>query len=271
MSKYYHLIYYSKGINLYFFVRLAKALIGELLLIFSMDSKFLDSPLNTEGIEQGLELRRFLFSGIHPESKNKNDPLKRDMFEILRGEKESSVIVTSTLRRAISTTTIALWDRVNKTGEKVHLLSSLQEISRNVDTRALSSANEIADLPFSRIIGHCTPEVGAFNPDTIFDTSGNYGNKTRSFYGIKRLKSFNDWIFQRDESVIIAGGHSLWFKNFFQTYLPHKTAHDAKFKKITNSGAVSFTIYRGEDADGLALYRIDPDSIEVLYGGFTTK
>lgn len=181
------------------------------------------------------------------------------------------MIVSSTLRRAISTTTIALWSRVDKTGEKIHLLSSLQEISRNVDTRALSAANEIADLPFSRIIGHCTPEVGTFNPDTIYDTSGNIGNKTRSFYGIKRLKSFNEWIFQRDESVIIAGGHSLWFKNFFQTYLPHKTVHDAKTKKIANSGAVSFTIYRAEDVDGCSLYRIDPESIEVLYGGFTTK
>lgn len=242
-------------------------------MIFSMDSKFLDSPLNYEGIEQALELRRFLQSGIHPESKiiRSGGETRRNMFDILQGEGETSVIVTSTLRRAIATTTLAFWPRLEKTGEKIFVLSSLQEISRNIDTRALSQAKEIADLPFSRISPHCTPVGGNFNPDNIFDTSENFGNKTRSFYGGKRLRSFNEWIFQRDESVIIAGGHSLWFKNYFQTYLPHRTEHDAKKKKVTNSGAVSFTIYRAEDADGSALYRIDPESIEVLYGGFTTK
>lgn len=245
-------------------------MLEEISMIFSMDSKFLDSPLNFEGIEQALELRRFLQSGVHPESKSGQS--KRNLFDVMRGEAGTSVIVTSTLRRAIATTTLAFWPRLEKTGEKVFVLSSLQEISRNIDTRALSRAKEIADLPFSRIAPHCIPAAGgSFNPDSVFDLSENFGNKTRSFNGGKRLKSFNEWIFQRDESVIIAGGHSLWFKNFFQTYLPHHIGHDAKAKKITNSGAVSFTIYRGEDADGCARYRIDPDSIEVLYGGFTTK
>jgi hypothetical protein len=252
---------------------LARATFEELMMIFSMDSKFLDSPLNPEGIEQALELRRFLLSEMHPESKDDStyDDKKRNLFEIMRGEKESSVIVTSTLRRAISTTTIAFWPRLVKTGEKIFVLSSLQEISRNIDTRALSKAKEVADLPFSRISPHCFSSDGEFHPELLYDTSENFGNKTRSFYGGKRLTSFNEWIFQREESVIIAGGHSLWFKNFFQTYMPHHAEHDAKMKKITNSGAVSFTIHRSEDAEGAAQYRIEPSSIEVLYGGFTTK
>lgn len=238
-------------------------------MMFTLDSKFLDSPLNKEGIEQALELRRFLESSNHPEVKNKNT---RNMIDsILRGDKGKSVIVSSTLRRAISTTTLALYPRIERTGEKIIILSCLQEISRNVDTRALSKAKEIADLPFSRIANYCTPPGGAFSPDSIYDLSENYGNKTTSFYGIKRLKAFNEWIFQRDEEIIIAGGHSLWFKNYFQTYLPHKITHDAKNKKITNSGIVALTIYMSEDNDGGSLYRIDPESIEVLYGGFTAK
>ena len=92
----------------------------------------------------------------------------------------------------------------------------------------------------------------------------------------KTVKRFMDHpalagYFLRDEPVVIAGGHSLWFKNYFLTYMPHLVQHDAKMKKITNSGAVSFTISRAEDAEGAAQYRIDPNSIEVLYGGFTTK
>ena len=202
---------------------------------------------------------------------SENDERKRDLFEIMRGEKERSIIVTSSLRRAISTTTLAFWPRIEKTGEKIFILSSLQEISRNIDTRALSKAKEVADLPFSRISPYCLSAGGNFSPDEVYDTTENYGNKTRTFYGGKRLTSFNEWIFQRDETVIIAGGHSLWFKNYFQTYMPHHAEHDAKMKKITNSGAVSFTVHRAEDSEGAALYRIEPSSIEVLYGGFTTK
>jgi hypothetical protein len=253
-------------------VRLIRALIDEFLMVFKMDSKFLDSPLNFEGIEQALELRRFIESTAHPELK-KAPAGRADIFEILRGEKgkPASVVVSSTLRRAVSTTTLALWPRLERTGEKMYVLSSLQEISRNVDTRALSDPKDLADLPFSRLSGHCKPQDGEFDPAKVYDLTENFGNKTRTFYGIKRLQSFNEWAFQRSEPVIIVGGHSLWFKSFFQTYLPFKMTHEAKSKKITNSGVVSFTLHRAEGPDGSPRYRIEPDSIQVVYGGFTTK
>ena len=259
---------FNKGFGPSFFVRLIRSLIEEFLMIFHMDSKFLDSPLNQEGIDQALELRRYLEKEVNFEVKSGTIG-RKDIFDVLRGDKDTSVIVSSSLRRAISTTTLALWPRIQKTKEKIMILSSLQEISRNIDTRALSDPKTVADLPCNRISGHCTP----FNADQIFDATDNFGNKTRNFYGIKRLRAFNEWVFQRSESVIICGGHSLWFKNFFQTYLPFGTAHDAKSKKMTNSGAVSFVLHRAEiaEADGTPLYRIDPDSIQVLYGGFTTK
>jgi hypothetical protein len=148
------------------------------------------------------------------------------VLQILSGEDTdtTSVIVSSSLRRAIATTTLALWKRVSKTEEKIHILSSLQEISRNIDTYALSAANTCPDLPFRRITHHCE----GFAP-SVFNCSDNFGNKSRSFYGIKRLKAFNDWAFNRSEDVIIVGGHSLWFKNYFQTYLPHKFDHGYTF------------------------------------------
>ena len=259
---------FNKGFGPSFVVRLARALFEEALMMFNMDSKFLDSPLNQEGIEQALELRRFLQAEPHADVKPGSTG-RRDIYDVLRGDRDTSVIVSSSLRRAVSTTTLALWPRIGKTREKVIILSSLQEISRNIDTRALSAPKTVANLPFNRISGHCAP----FNPDDVFDPSENHGNKTRNFYGIKRLQAFNEWAFQRPESVVIVGGHSLYFKHFFQTYLPHKTTHDAKTKKIANSGVVAFQLHRSEaaEADGTPLYRIDPDSIQVLYGGFTTK
>jgi hypothetical protein len=261
---------FNKGINISFIFRLISSLKEELFLFWtSSDSKFIDSPLNHEGIEQALELRRYIEATNHPEcSKTTNE-----VISMLRGDSDTpSVIVSSTLRRAIATTTLGLWPRVDKTEEKVIVLSSLQEVSRNVDTRALSNPKEVADLPFARIKDKCkSTKRESFDPDAIYDATENYGNKRFNFYGILRLRAFNEWAFKRSEDTIIVGGHSLWFKYFFQTYLPHSSKHDAKNKKISNSGIVTFIIYRSYGADGSPLYRIDESTIETVYGGFTTK
>jgi hypothetical protein len=137
----------SKGVNIYLIFRLIGALIGEIMLLFSMDSVFLDSPLNEDGINQALELRHFILE----ESKDASN----NIIQQLRGESGSSVIVSSTLRRAISTCVVGLWPRIELTGEKVFLLSCLQELGRNIDTQSLSISNQIADLPFNRVSPHC--------------------------------------------------------------------------------------------------------------------
>jgi hypothetical protein len=63
---------------------------------------------------------------------------------VLAGRSGKSVVVTSNLQRAIETAAIALWGRLQRTGEQVHVLSDLQEVSRNVDTMSLSDS---AGLP----------------------------------------------------------------------------------------------------------------------------
>ncbi len=250
---------FNKGFGPSIIVRIIKALIREAKLMITMDSVFLDSPLNIEGIEQAKELSRFLVA----ESEKGNEQCS-----LIVGKKDSSIVVSSNLRRAISTTTIALWPRVHQTGEKITILSSLQEISRNIDTKALSSLHKIPDL--DRISHHCGHD-DKFVPEMVYDASENHGNKTTAFYGIKRLKAFNEWAFHRKESAVIVGGHSLWFKHFFQTYLPFDADHPAKKQKIVNSGVVSFVLHRVEDEFGAASYRIDPSSIETIYGGYTSK
>jgi bisphosphoglycerate-dependent phosphoglycerate mutase len=262
---------FNKGVNLGMVKRFFLGLKQEFMLYPSLNSVFLDSPLNEEGIEQAVELRKFIQakeSGLgQPEKISK-------LLKILNNEpgaKNSSMIVSSTLRRAIATTTLALWPRIEKNQEKIHLLSCLQEISRNVDTFQLSPSQAIADLPFERLYSHCGGKEKLV-VDNVFDTSSNYGNKSFTFNGGKRLLAFNDWAFQQqDISTIIVGGHSLWFKNFFQTFLPHQFEHDAKNKKITNSGMVAFELHAHDMGDGSTQYRIDPESIVVLYGGFTSK
>ena len=36
--------------------------------------------------------------------------------------------------------------------------------------------------------------------------------------------------------IITIGGHSLWFKSYFKTYLPFISKHISKDKKMVNSG-----------------------------------
>lgn len=256
---------FNRGKNIGMLFRLAYALITEWSMAFSLDSPFLDSPLNSEGIEQALELRKYI-------EKNPEDPSpkRRELLSILRGDanaSSTSIVVSSILRRAIATTTLALWPRLNRNDEKMNLMTPCQEISRNVDTCSIAPANSVPDLPFSRIAPHCG---GHDKCDTrLFNTSMNTGNKTLGNKGKDRIEEFNKWAFECEEDTIIVGGHSLWFKSYFNLYLPYSSTHKAKTDKITNSGVIAFTIHKS--AGGGKDYFIDPESIETVYGGFTKK
>ena len=256
-------------------MRLIKAMIREAQIYATSDSIFLDSPLNHEGFHQALELGRFIKKSGEESVADLSNPVMNEYLTALRGDKTNkltnqsawtSVIVTSNLRRAISTVTTALWDRLYANNEKVLLLSALQEISLNVDTKALSDAKGLPDL--SRIT-HYIPECTDYS--NYYNASENLGNKSSSFSGLKRLKCYNDWIFTRSEDVIITSGHSLWFKYYFQTYLSHSSTHMAKSAKIVNSGVVAFTVNKGvlDTPNGIiSVYSVVEDSIMNIYGGF---
>lgn len=256
---------FNKGKNLGMFVRLFKAFWRELLLYPTKDSVFLDSPLNADGIEQAKKLQQFIFEA---EPDSATSPRVRAALQSLRGEGPPSVVVSSNLRRALQTTTVALWPRIENKGDKVVILSSCQEISRNIDTKALSARKEVPDL--SRLEGHCAAD-GSFHAASVYNADENMGNKTTGFTGLKRMKRFNEWAFARKEETIIVGGHSLWFKSFFKVFMDHSSTHVCKSKKLVNSGAVTFTLHRAKNKDGDPVYRIDEDTLEVVDGGYTDK
>jgi hypothetical protein len=52
----------------------------------------------------------------------------------------SSIVVSSQLRRAVSTVAVALKDRLQRSHEAILLHSSCQEISRNFDTLSIARA-----------------------------------------------------------------------------------------------------------------------------------
>lgn len=259
---------FNKGFGPSMFFRLLQGFFRETMMMVTMDSVFLDSPLNRDGFEQAKEVNEFFDT---PPLSSTSEAGK-EIFHAIAGVNTdiTSVIVSSNLRRAIATTTVGLWSRLVRTKEQIMVLSSLQEISRNVDTKALAPRAGLPDL--SRIAQYITGDASSFVPETLFDVSNNTGNKTSFFNGVKRLNAFNEWVFKRDEDMVIVGGHSLWFKNYFQMYVPHSSSHECKSKKIVNSGLVSFELERWEDSEGRILgYRVDPDHIHTVYGGFTVR
>jgi len=249
---------FNRGFKPSFLWRWLKTTLRELYLLPYDDSAYLDSPLSDLGVQQCQLLRAFLRKpGVGM------DPLTKQDFESLTTGEAHSLVVSSQLRRAASTIAIALSDRLGRSKESVVLVSSLQEISRNFDTLALAPRAGTPELE------GCLAGLAA---GTTFDGSANHGNKSFAFTGIKRLQSFAEWAADRPETTIVVGGHSLWFKNFFNLYLPKSSVHLAKTKKLVNCGVVGFTLQVGRDANtGRPRYRISQESLRVVYGGFEVK
>jgi hypothetical protein len=262
--------------------RLFLALLREGFMWPSEDSIFFDSPLNDEGIAQARKLHGFvekewLAAGAPPPQ----DPKKahrQEMLDILTGAPgaPSSILVASNLRRAIQTLVVAVWGRLCRSGEKIHVLSSLQEVTFNVDGLGLAKRKEIPEMGG---IGGVPELQGAFGADAkqgtvsrCFDANLQFGSKPLfGTNGLKRMLAFCEWASKRKENTIIIGGHSLWFRSFFRTFLPSSAKeHVAYRKKMVNCGVVSFTLHFGSK-DGKKIHRIDPDSICSITGGFEGK
>ncbi|CAD7941165.1 unnamed protein product [Amoebophrya sp. A25] len=237
--------------------RLVYTCIKEFFL-FGRDSLFLDSPLNTEGLTQAAEAA--------------------DIVEKL--VPEDAVFVASPLRRAVSTLLLAFEKRLQR--KRVKVWHCLQEISRNVDTASITPARETP--PVSRKEQKMYPQCVTMY-DRVLDVSGFEGNKTLGRRGVNRIQEFARKIFDQPElrpKPLVVGAHSLYFKHFFNIYLPELTAYGpkqlsdnqrdlatlARTKKIHNGGLVSFVLQECETISGQMFYRVRPGSIKEVYKGF---
>lgn len=244
---------FNRGFGPSFLWRLICGVLSELYLLPLDDSTFIDSPLSPLGSKQCLSLRRFLENPCA-------DPAAKEDFETLANGGADTILVSSQLRRAAATAALGLSKRIGKTGESILLHSSCQEISRNFDTMSLAPAK--GTVPQLAINGERPPRM---------DGSANGGNKTLGFSGIKRLKDFAAWAAGRGEKTIVVAGHSLWFRSFFQVYMPAEEEHKCKKSKIVNCGAIAFTLVSTKMADGTTGHAIKPKSVTTIYGGFEAK
>lgn len=131
----------------------------------------------------------------------------------LRGFGGSAVLVSSNLRRALATAVIGLWGRLAQ-GDRLLVLSELQEISRNPDTLALAPPGGVPDL--DSLFSQLGPQFHY----GVLDGSTHNGSKPLRGNGLTRLNAFANWVFTRSEDTVVATGHSLYFKHFFNIFLP---------------------------------------------------
>lgn len=260
---------------LYFVPNLLKALSVEWyfwIMGEADESWFYDSPLSQKGLVQAQGLQTYLQTNVEFATPREADLLRR-----LRGDEAhaaTSLLVSSNLRRAISTMIVGFQDRLKRQHktDNIVLLPCLQEISRNPDALSITP-------PLSNVTPAWTdpkPLISFYENGRI-DPTKNSGNKPIGGNGYQRLQDFCRFVFEDASSkeTIIACGHSLWFRSFFKTFIPKDHDHIAKRKKLVNGGVVAFTLERtskGSTSTGDKgqdfVYRIDPKHIVVLYGGF---
>ncbi|GMI54294.1 hypothetical protein TeGR_g13769 [Tetraparma gracilis] len=240
---------------------LVKALLTELYLLLSgqVDSWFYDAPLSDVGIAQIDKFAGFLAAPAATDE-------EAELLSLLRGRSaRSTVLVSSNLRRALSTVCIGFRERLAANpGEKIVITPALQEISRNPDTLAITPPH--APVTASWIEKEKLPAIQPILTDRV-DMSLHTGNKPLNTNGLKRMCAFCEFAFARPEDALVCGGHSLWFRSFFQTFMPHESGHVARKKKMVNGGAVKFDLLRVEGAGG-PVYMVEEKSVVVVYGGF---
>jgi hypothetical protein len=228
-------------------------------------SWFYDAPASNLGLGQVEDLARFL--------KSPKDPSDSVAFHIsvLRASPDApqSKILCSNLRRAVTTIAAGFKDRLTRRPqEKVLIVPSLQEISRNPDTLSITPAH----TPIQASFVDKTSKVADFQSMYInqIDMSLHTGNKPLNTNGLRRMREFCQFVFSPSvkEKYVIVGGHSIWFRSFFKTFLPYGEDHVGKSKKVVNCGIVALTLLKAKRPSGEFTYMIDPKSVEVVYGGF---
>jgi len=195
-----------------------------------------------------------------------------EILEMMYTPTDNSVMVASNLRRAISTAVIAFWKRFTSRGsqEKLYILSCMQEFGPAADTQTELKENETPQASQHEI------KCGLLDSERLnefygrrLDGTYNYGNKTNNSRDDPApCRAFCDWCFSQSKEVIIATGHSMWFRIFCRYLNPGDPTCTAAKHKLKNCGVVGFRIAQITDGSGKISYRIAPRSITIVYGGF---
>ena len=260
-----------------------------------------DAHLSGKGIHGALEVRRWLENGPC------EDPQGADVDRcflagMTRDPKRKVVFATSNLRRAQFTTMVAFAKRmpgivagaVSKISS-MHILSSMQEITSNIDSKPVTPNGEIPWLTFEN-------EYCPFRLEDVrnfFVTQCDVQDENRAEVKRDTLMDFCWWA--RQQAVngrpsvdpeelgtgitdLVLTGHSIWIREFFrrflpvEQYLPGRWARyywwgqtdllmSAYSQKMSNEGIVKFQLRL--PADGSC--EIVPETAEFVRGGMENR
>lgn len=252
-------------------IRIWKCLFKEIQYIPSEKSILFDSPLNQDGIQQAIDQSNKIKDYIPGDNQFIND-----VVSVLQGNNtSSSIIISSTLRRALETVSIALWSRIDKSNERIRMNDSIREISPNLDCKILNNESKIPDMSGSdclqahKLIAHFSRDYG-YEPTKIFEPVRKKMNRNRENNQNDQLEVVEN-LFSLRHEVIIMCGHSLWFRNFFRNFIGRNINHISKNRKIENCGVVAFKMICGVDESSKIRYQIDHKTITPIFLGFKGK
>ena len=211
-----------------------------------------DPLLSDSGIAQATKLQEWIET-------DQEDIQYEQVHNILSGNSKNEKILTltSNLVRAQQTAFIALRHRLETLpAERIRIISLLQEFSK----QPFSSNNRSTTKPGE------TVRSDAGLDEKFFDSFPSSGNVPED----KRLDKFCKFLSSRPERTLIVVGHSIWFKNFWNTFLPKGEAATAggslaatlRVHKLANAGVVSFDISVHPEGG----CRINPDSALLVHG-----
>ena len=193
-------------------------------------SWFYDAPLSHLGLAQVEELHSFVVNG-------KLEGADAVHLKVLRGDPDAppSKMLSSNLRRAISTVAGGFRDRlIRNRSEKILVLDALQEISRNPDTLAITPPHATVQASWIEKSYKACDFQSIFDHQT--DTSLHAGNKPLNTNGLKRMNEFCEFVYfspqMKDASHIIVGGHSIWFRYFFNMFYPIQSTTFPKTRRL---------------------------------------
>nr|CCA24565.1 conserved hypothetical protein [Albugo laibachii Nc14] len=227
-----------------------QALLKEFIALPTSGSIFLDSPLSTTGVRKSLLLQKRIRS-LSDALNEYSSASKISLLHCLQTSSADSIIVTSNLRRSIQTALIASKGRLQLDKEQLYVLSSLQEIGRNMDTLSLgTTANNnpsdgvdaISTCDRNAVRNYSNNSTSAEQKKAKLNWSWNHGNKAVFGCAQARMKQFLEWVFARQERVVIVYGHSLWLREFCRLYLTPGLDHPMKRIKLHNCEVVSFVV-----------------------------
>lgn len=246
---------FNRGKGPGFLFRLLLSFFRELYQISFGDSLMIDSPLSSVGETQGKDLFQFMQQEkLRTVMYNLNKA--EEIFHKIKSGDRDCKLIASNLRRSMATAALGFSARIRKTKEKIQIVPYLQEITRNVDAVSTAGKGEVqANLGGS---------LSDIDTEALFDPRINTGSKPVSLTGSRRIELFARWLFNQREGVIVAAGHSLYFKSFLTAYLPKSFEHVCKKKKMRNSAVVTFDVV--QDSTGSVM--ILPDTLTTLYLGY---